>query len=84
MIRTPMQVEGTWDQIASLAQSLSHCRLRLTVLDTYADNRPEDQPKQPLSERFARIRDENPDAWNDVPSDLADQHDHYVYGWPKK
>jgi hypothetical protein len=83
MIRMPMQVEGTWDQIASLAQSLSHCRLRLTVLDTHADIGPENQPKQSISDRFAEIRSANPNAWIDVPTDLAEKHDHYIYGWPK-
>jgi hypothetical protein len=86
MIRTQMQVEGSWEQIASLAPSLAGYRLRLTVLDRTAEQALESQaePKPTLSGRFATIRDENPEAWHNLPTDLSAQHDHYIYGWPKK
>ena len=24
------------------------------------------------------------EVWDEVPDDLSYQHDHYIYGWPKK
>ncbi len=37
-----------------------------------------------IAERFAAIRAKDPSAWSNLPKDLAEQHDHYIYGWPKK
>lgn len=34
------------------------------------------------------IEEENrsipPEVWDDLPTDLAEQHDHYIYGTPKR
>jgi hypothetical protein len=84
MIQAPLQIEGTWEQIVALAPSLAGYRLRLTVLAKTDHESKPPETTDALSERFAHIRAENPDVWNALPSDLAEQHDHYVYGWPKK
>ncbi len=34
-----------------------------------------------IQETSAQVSDE---AWSDVPTDGAEQHDHYLYGAPKK
>ncbi len=85
MMQRPLQIEGTWEQIVALAPSLAGYRLRLTVLaKTEEDARLEEIAATPLSEQFAHIRADDPDAWIDLPADLAEQHDHYIYGWPKR
>jgi hypothetical protein len=40
----------------------------------------ESKPRKTLAERFANIIG----AANDLPSDMAAQHDHYIHGTPKK
>ncbi len=40
---------------------------------------------KPISELFAELRSELPvDEWEQFPSDGAENHDHYLYGAPKK
>ena len=83
MISEPLEIEGTWEQIAALEPSLRGRRLRVTVLDKTADIGVV-LDKKPLSAIFDEIRAESPELWNDLPADLAEQHDHYIYGTPKK
>lgn len=44
--------------------------------------------RRPISERFAEIRRQAPpevqQALHELPSDFAAEHDHYLYGTPKK
>ena len=46
------------------------------------------QPREPISERFRKIRQklsaEERQALDELPSDFAAEHDHYIYGTPKK
>ena len=84
MVQSPMQIEGTWEQIVALAPSLSGYRLRLTVLVKPDDECTAPESAGSLSDQFAHIRAENPAAWNTLPVDLAEQHDHYIHGLPKK
>lgn len=61
-------------------------------LETDADSSPapESPPRRrkPISERFAEIRDRAPEevrqALRELPKDFAAEHDHYLYGAPKK
>jgi hypothetical protein len=86
MVRKPMEIEGTWDQLEALAPSLAGLRLRLTVLGSVGESASGTESVRyiPLSERLSAIRDEDTAAWDSVPADLAEQHDHYAYGWPKR
>jgi hypothetical protein len=47
-----------------------------------------DEAAGPLDSLWARIRqitDSVPaEAWESVPPDLSEQHDHYIYGTPKR
>jgi hypothetical protein len=44
--------------------------------------------RKPISERFEEIREQAPaevrKALDELPSDFAAEHDHYLYGAPKK
>jgi Arc/MetJ-type ribon-helix-helix transcriptional regulator len=40
---------------------------------------------KPIWEVFQEIaRSVPPETWDDLPADLSDQHDHYIYGTPKR
>lgn len=86
MVRKPLEIEGTWDQFEALAPSLTGLRLRLTVLGSAEDAEANGEAVRyvPLSERMSAIREEDAAAWDSAPADLAEQHDHYAYGWPKR
>ena len=47
-----------------------------------------ENPRKPISERFEKIRrqlsPEERQALDDLPSDFAAEHDHYIYGAPKQ
>jgi Arc/MetJ-type ribon-helix-helix transcriptional regulator len=44
-----------------------------------------DQPSKPIWERFEEISASVPDeVWAALPADLSEQHDHYIYGTPKR
>ena len=51
---------------------------------------PQQSPKhrRPISERFEEIRRQAPEgvrqALRELPPDFAAEHDHYIYGTPKK
>lgn len=41
--------------------------------------------KQTLGEKINKIIADVPDeVWEKIPSDSSEQHDHYIYGTPKK
>ena len=44
--------------------------------------------RKPISEQFEEIRQQAPEevrkALEELPSDFAAEHDHYIYGAPKK
>jgi Arc/MetJ-type ribon-helix-helix transcriptional regulator len=44
-----------------------------------------DQSRKPIWERIQDLTADVPDeAWDKLPADLAEQHDHYIYGTPKR
>jgi hypothetical protein len=54
------------------------------VLETVDHLLNERSPK-PLSEIFEELSGQIPiEDWQDLPSDGAENHDHYLYGAPKK
>lgn len=56
--------------------------------DGDASSQQSAQPRQSISERFGEIRQklsaEERQALDELPSDFAAEHDHYIYGTPKK
>jgi Arc/MetJ-type ribon-helix-helix transcriptional regulator len=43
------------------------------------------QPRKPIWEVFQEISASVPDeVWDALPTDLSEQHDHYIYGTPKR
>jgi len=42
-------------------------------------------PRTPIWEEILEMTADVPDAeWDKLPTDLAEQHDHYLYGTPKR
>jgi hypothetical protein len=79
----PIELEGTWEEIAAHAPYLAGRRVRLIVLPegTEGPSTPEDT--RSIEEKIAEIVAEVPEQeWAKLPSDLGDQLDHYIYGTP--
>ena len=46
---------------------------------------PAESTRQPISEIFEELSSQIPlDEWAELPQDGAEQHDHYLYGSPKR
>ncbi len=85
MVAQPLEIEGTWEQIVSLAPNLAGRRVRLIVLPTLEDESPPPQDTRSIEEKIAAIWADVPaEEWAKLPPDLSDQLDHYIYGTPKK
>lgn len=55
------------------------------VLDFLEALPPGEHPKQTIWEKIRERAKEVPDeVWEQMPIDGAEQHDHYLYGTPKK
>ena|SRR5947209_2106773 len=68
------------------------------VRDYFERNQQPSSPQQPVARQEATaqehkpiweiIEEENrsipPEVWDALPTDLAEQHDHYIYGTPKR
>ena len=50
-----------------------------------ASQEPAAQAHKPIWEVFQELSADVPDdVWESLPSDLSEQHDHYIYGTPKR
>ena len=49
------------------------------------EERPASPPQQHIADVILKnMRDVPPEVMARMPQDGASQHDHYIYGWPKK
>jgi len=75
-------------QALALAQGLSVEQLLTRLVDESAPVSPsetQDEDDRPVSAMFGEIWADMPDDVRaKLPSDGADQHDHYIYGTPKR
>lgn len=84
MIVNPIEIEGTWDQIASQAKQYAGHKMRLTVLPEVVEATPEEQDERSLEEKITAIVARVPEEeWAKLPVDMGDNLDHYIYGTPK-
>ena len=77
------------DQAAALRAKAAAAGLTLEAwLNKLACVEPEPSAEQPLQTAadivLSRMRKVPPEIMARMPKDGASQHDHYVYGWPKK
>ena len=82
MISYPIEIEGTWEQIAAQAQQFVKHKMRLTILpEVSAESTPKDT--RTLNEKIAEIVAKVPEQeWDKLPADMGDNLDHYLYGTP--
>ena len=81
MITDPIEIEGTWEQIASQALRYSAHKMRLTVLPEIVQETPGTQDPRSLEEKIAEIVARVPEEeWAKMPDDMGDNLDHYIYG----
>lgn len=84
MITTPVEIEGTAEEIATEIERWPGRRMRLTVLPQREDATPVRETR-PIHEVIAAIVEDVPkEEWANLPADLSDNLDHYIYGTPKK
>ena len=72
------------EEVIRHVKTLPDDRLR-EVLRFVESLHTSDLPSQSIEERIATIvSEESEEVWEDVPSDGAQHHDHYIYGRPKQ
>jgi Arc/MetJ-type ribon-helix-helix transcriptional regulator len=74
------------DDAMTEAASLLLQRLEQKQATTPAESRePATPAHKPIWEVFQELSADVPDeVWDSLPPDLSEQHDHYVYGTPKR
>ncbi len=77
-----MELEGTWEEIAARAPDFVGHRLRVTVLSQEDNSTPAVKPIEEIIEELAA--QVPPEIWEELPSDLSSNLDHYLYGTPKR
>jgi hypothetical protein len=80
-----LELEGTWEEVAARSSELAGRRVRLTVLPESDDPVEKDGSDLTIEEKIIQLAAQIPDGeWDQLPADLSDNLDHYVYGIPKK
>jgi Arc/MetJ-type ribon-helix-helix transcriptional regulator len=68
-----------------LLRQIKHEQARDVPEKPVASEEPAAQPRKPIWERILERSAAIPDEeWDKLPTDLAEQHDHYLYGTPKR
>jgi hypothetical protein len=83
-----VEMEGTVAEIQAFLSSLGASRLHITVSPVPSTEAPHSEAAQSgrsISERLLAMAEEMPEEYRtQMPSDLAEQHDHYIYGWSRR
>lgn len=79
-----LDIEATAEEIQDRLTDFAGQRLRVIVWPV--ENSPQSSVRKPsITEALLEMAQEIPSEERaKLPSDLAEQHDHYIYGWPKK
>lgn len=86
---TPLlEMEGTAEEIQARLADFAGQRLSVTVrpIESPAVTEGERLPRKlSITDKIlARAEAMSAEERAQMPDDLADQHDHYIYGWPRK
>lgn len=79
-----LELEGTVEELKESLSAFTGQRLHITVrpIETLGEAVPH---KLSITEKLLAMAEEMPpEERAKMPDDLAEQHDHYIYGWPKK
>lgn len=79
-----LELEGTVEELKESLSIFAGQRLHITVRPVASPG--EAAPGQlTITDKLLAMADEMPpEERAKMPEDLAEQHDHYIYGWPKK
>jgi Arc/MetJ-type ribon-helix-helix transcriptional regulator len=69
---------------AAMAEAARLLLQRLQEADAQRDASPACEAKPIWEEALELTADVPAQEWDKLPSDLAEQHDHYIYGTPKR
>lgn len=76
-------IEGTWEEIAARGEEFAGRSVRLTIVPDPVSVAPDRQSRKSIEtkimERSSRVPKEE---WDNLPSDLLDRLDDYLYGKP--
>ncbi len=85
MITNPLEIEGTWEQIASQSSRYTAHKMRLTVLPEVVTETTKTPDTRTLEEKTADIVSRVPkEEWEKLPADMGDNLDHYLHGTAKR
>ena len=78
--------KGLWAMAADLEDALRHIAELQQRMDALAGTPRAFDPSAPRIEDTLQslAAEVPPEEWERVPSDLSDQHDHYIYGTPRE
>ena len=79
-------VDDAMSEAASLLlERLKHEQAQAVPKNTAANEEPTSSPRKPIWERILERSAAIPnEEWDKLPTDLAEQHDHYLYGTRKR
>lgn len=84
MTTSPLELEGTWEEIVAQLPDFSGQKLRVLVYPMAGDSTAA-QDTRPIAEVLAEIAVAAPAAeLAQLPADFTDQLDHYIYGTSKR
>jgi hypothetical protein len=93
-INVSKDVENTIEAAVRSGQFASAGEMVDKLVRDYAQHTPQPQPAgqeapqaahKPIWEEILELTADVPDEeWDKLPTDLAEQHDHYIYGTPKR
>jgi hypothetical protein len=87
-MQTPLlELEGTAEEIRAQLPDFEGRRIHVTIhpVESREETIPETPRSLSITEKIlARVQAMPPEERAKMPSDLAEQHNHYIYGWPKK
>ena len=73
------------DAMAEAARLLLGQLEQRAVTPPSSDEEPAVAPHKPIWEEIQELTAGIPDeVWDKLPTDLSEQHDHYIYGTPKR
>lgn len=77
------EIEGTWEEITARAAELRGHRLKVIVLspEPEVDRPPPGSIEAVVESLGAQVSDAE---WDELPTDLSQNLDHYIYGTPKR
>jgi len=77
--------QATALQAKAAAEGLSLEAWIEKLAEPIAPNPPVERPLQSIAEFIVEsMKDVPPEIMATMPTDGASQHDHYIYGWPKR